>query len=87
MVRAAFDRGHDARSWGEGLGDARQALAPKLQPCHFGRSSGLDAVAVMPFYGQGQGQGPSDVGLRGIYLNATLDSVRAAGANRCRCCA
>ena len=38
----------------------------------------LDAVAVMPFYGQGQGQGPSDVGLRGIYLNATLDSVRAA---------
>jgi hypothetical protein len=38
----------------------------------------LDVVAVMPFYGQGQGQGPSDVGLRGIYLNATLDSVRAA---------
>ena len=61
------------------LGDARQALATKLKAMSFRQKQRpLDAVAVMPFYGQGQGQGPSDVGLRGIYLNATLDSVRAA---------
>ena len=61
------------------LGDARRALATKLEAMSFRQKQRpLDAVAVMPFYGQGQGQGPSDVGLRGIYLNATLDSVRAA---------
>ena len=61
------------------LGDARRALATKLKAMSFRQKQRpLDAVAVMPFYGQGQGQGPSDVGLRGIYLNATLDSVRAA---------
>ena len=61
------------------LGAARRALATKLEAMTFRQKQRpLDAVAVMPFYGQGQGQGPSSVGLRGIYLNATIDSVRAA---------
>ena len=61
------------------LGAARRALATKLEAMTFRQKQRpLDAVAVMPFYGQGQGQGPSSVGLRGIYLNATLNSVRAA---------
>ena len=60
------------------LGEARRALATKIEAMSFQRGRQLDAVAVMPFYGQGQGQGPSSVGLRGIYLNATIDSVRAA---------
>ena len=60
------------------LGEARRALATKIEAMSFQRGRQLDAVAVMPFYGQGQGQGPSSVGLRGIYLNATLNSVRAA---------
>ena len=60
------------------LGAARRALATKIEAMSFQRGRQLDAVAVMPFYGQGQGQGPSSVGLRGIYLNATIDSVRAA---------
>ena len=61
------------------LGAARRVLATKIEAMTFRQKQRpLDAVAVMPFYGQGQGQGPSDVGLRGIYLNATLNSVRAA---------
>ena len=61
------------------LGAARRALATKIEEMPTTRAQRLlDAVAVMPFYGQGQGQGPSSVGLRGIYLNATLNSVRAA---------
>ena len=61
------------------LGDARRALATKITEMPTTRAQRLlDAVAVMPFYGQGQGQGPSSVGLRGIYLNATISSIRAA---------
>lgn len=35
-------------------------------------------IAVMPFYADGQGQGPSSAGIRAAYLNATLASIRSS---------
>ena len=60
------------------LAYARRVLRETLSAIPHRNQRHLDAVAIMPYYAAGRGQGPSSIDMRGVYLNATISSIRSA---------